>query len=151
MSLAESCLTSSGILSHWHSERHLSISVSSREPPFLVAMAGAGPAAPRKAGTGEGRGRGSCGTVAAGAFSVAERAGLRPRNGNRRGAEHGSLQRHLPAARRMRREGEGVGGAKEEVRHPALFGGKGERFGLFRSHSALLLELRPPQFMGKGG
>lgn len=38
MSLADSCRTSSGILSHWHSERHRSNSVSSREPDFLAVM-----------------------------------------------------------------------------------------------------------------
>lgn len=38
MSLAESCRTSSGILSHCPSERHLSISVSIREPDFRAVM-----------------------------------------------------------------------------------------------------------------
>jgi len=38
MSLADSCRTSSGILSHWLSERHRSISVSSREPDFRAVI-----------------------------------------------------------------------------------------------------------------
>lgn len=42
MSFAESCRTSSGILSHWHSERHRSISVSSREPDFLAVILASG-------------------------------------------------------------------------------------------------------------
>lgn len=42
MSFADSCRTSSGILSHWHSERHRSISVSSREPDFLAVILASG-------------------------------------------------------------------------------------------------------------
>lgn len=38
MSLAESCRTNSGILSHWLSDRHRSSSVSSREPDFLAVI-----------------------------------------------------------------------------------------------------------------
>lgn len=38
ISLAESCRTNSGILSHWVSERHRSISISSREPDFLAVI-----------------------------------------------------------------------------------------------------------------
>ena len=38
INLADSCRTNSGILSHWHSERHLSISVSSREPDFRAVI-----------------------------------------------------------------------------------------------------------------
>lgn len=42
MSFADSCRTSSGILSHWDSERHRSISVSSREPDFLAVILASG-------------------------------------------------------------------------------------------------------------
>lgn len=38
ISFAGSCRTSSGILSHWPSERQRSISVSSRDPDFLAVM-----------------------------------------------------------------------------------------------------------------
>lgn len=38
ISLADNWRTSSGILSHWHSDRHRSISVSSREPDFLAVI-----------------------------------------------------------------------------------------------------------------
>lgn len=38
ISFADSCRTNSGILSHWLSERHRSISVSSREPDFLAVI-----------------------------------------------------------------------------------------------------------------
>ena len=38
INLADSCRTNSGILCHWHSERHLSISVSSREPDFRAVI-----------------------------------------------------------------------------------------------------------------
>lgn len=38
ISFADSCRTSSGILSHWLSERHRSISVSSRDPDFLAVI-----------------------------------------------------------------------------------------------------------------
>lgn len=87
MSLAESCLTSSGIRSHWHSERHRSISVSSREPAFLVAMAGP-------------MGRGGEGAAAAGA------------GGKEEAAEAGKgRRRHRAPVRRERRNSRAAAGA----------------------------------------
>jgi len=119
MSLAESCLTSSGIRSHWHSERHRSISVSSREPAFLVAMAGPmGPGGGRGRGGGSGREGGGGGggertAAAPGACApgAAELEGCGPRRAPRQ-------RRHLPAAAGTR-----AGPASQPPRGAAASGG----------------------------